>query len=80
MYTYTTVTGQDYTYRSTRTGTGTGTDPIEVTYDPAHPGDAEEDISLMGMLFGVLIVLAMPGFGAAVATFAAREIAVLWGD
>ncbi|MEU3410242.1 hypothetical protein ABZ760_02990 [Streptomyces sp. NPDC006658] len=76
---YTTVTGQDYTYRSTRTGTGT--DPIEVTYDRAHPGDAEEDISLMGMLFGVLIVLAMPGFGAAVATFfAAREIAVLWGD
>ncbi|MFF7098320.1 hypothetical protein ACFY9A_38995 [Streptomyces rubradiris] len=72
---HTTVTGQNYTYRSALTGT----DPIEVTYDPAHPGDAEQVIGLLGTLVFVLI-LAMLGAGAAVATFfVARAIAVLWG-
>ncbi|MFE7760381.1 hypothetical protein [Streptomyces sp. NPDC057438] len=64
VYTYTTVTGQSYTYQTT----GSGTDPIELTYDPARPGYARVGVSLQDTLIMVLI-LAIPGFVAVVGIF-----------
>ncbi|GGX27849.1 DUF3592 domain-containing protein [Streptomyces lomondensis] len=75
VYTYTTATGQNYTYQTT----GSGTDPIEVTYDPARPGDARVGVSLLGTL-AMLLILAIPGFVAAVGLFlVGHAAAALWG-
>jgi hypothetical protein len=75
VYTYTTTTGQSYTYQTT----GSGTDPIEVTYDPARPGDAREGVSLMNTLIMVLI-LAIPGSVAVMGVFlVGHAVAVLGG-
>ncbi|MFD0396035.1 hypothetical protein ACFQ3Z_43855 [Streptomyces nogalater] len=74
VYTYTTATGQSYTYRTT----GTGTDPIEVTYDPARPGDARQVDGLVGMLV-IALFLAIAGFVAALGTvLIGHAIAALW--
>ncbi|MFF7098454.1 DUF3592 domain-containing protein [Streptomyces rubradiris] len=76
VYTYTTATGQSYTYQTTGRGTG----PIEVTYDPARPNDARQVDGLLGTLI-VVLVLAMPGFVTALGTFLiGHAIAGLWND
>ncbi|QWB21096.1 MULTISPECIES: hypothetical protein [Streptomyces] len=57
VYTYATATGQSHTYQTA----GSGTDPIEVTYDPARPGDARAGVSLLNTLIMVFL-LAIPAF------------------
>ncbi|MEU3618786.1 hypothetical protein ABZ725_41655 [Streptomyces sp. NPDC006872] len=75
VYTYTTATGQSYTYRTT----GSGTHPIEVAYDPARPGDARVGVSVLDTLVMVLI-LAIPGFVAVMGVFlVGHAVAALWG-
>ncbi len=75
VYSYTTATGESYTYQTT----GSGTDPIEVTYDPARPGYARARVSVLDTLVMVLI-LAIPGFVAAIGVFlVGQAVAAPWG-
>jgi hypothetical protein len=75
VYTYTTATGQSYTYQTA----GSGTDPIEVTYDPARPGDARVGVSLLDTLI-LILVLAIPGLVGVVGIFLlGQAVAALWG-
>ncbi|MCZ4513067.1 hypothetical protein O3Q52_33920 [Streptomyces sp. ActVer] len=73
VYTYTTATGQSYTYQTT----GSGAAPIEVTYDPARPGGARAGVSLMDTIIMILI-LAIPGSVALMGVFlVGRAVAAL---
>ncbi|MEV1069386.1 hypothetical protein [Streptomyces sp. NPDC050263] len=75
VYTYTTATGQSYTYRTT----GSGTDPLEVAYDPERPGTARAGVSLPDTLIMVLI-LVIPGSVAVTGVFlVGHAVAALWG-
>ncbi|MFC9133363.1 DUF3592 domain-containing protein [Streptomyces sp. NPDC057099] len=74
-YTYTTATGQSYTYQTA----GSGTDPIEVTYDPARPGDARAGVSLLDTLI-MVVILEIPGLVAVVGiVLVGHAVAALWG-
>ncbi|KOG33076.1 hypothetical protein AQJ84_27485 [Streptomyces resistomycificus] len=75
VYTYTTATGQSYTYQTS----GSGTDPIEIIYDPARPGDARVGVSVLDTLI-IILLLALPGSVAVVGIFlVGHSVAALWG-